>query len=168
MTRHNLAIHLSWLLSQNVTPPTGGPVDVQTPSTTNLAAEFANTHILENRDEPELLLPTTHPSPSRNRALEPTVNVFREFVRPKRPPIAAPRQQPRDITNAITDDTMGRLSSAPRPTRPGLISQYQLATPASTVASSATKPSSLRQNYTAMLMETNSQFKIQNCSSIFN
>jgi bloom syndrome protein len=138
MTRHNLAIHISWLLSNEVTPPVGVSAIAPTHS-----AEIVHADTLEEDIEQEI--PTAAPSPIPNRRIVETVNVVQDFVRPALPSTSRP--QPREFTNE-TEESMGKLASAPRSTRPVLLSLHQLATPSSTTSSTS---SSLMAGYAAQL-----------------
>jgi bloom syndrome protein len=148
MTRSNLGEHIAWLLANGVTP-------VQAITSTNLtpAAGIVDGGCLE---EEELEQETTRPSPvpAQNRRLAPSVNVIQEFARPALPSTIVPKPQPQ---GSLGDNSMGKLSSASKSTRPGLLSQHQLATPTST-SNSAAASSSLTQNYAAFLRESNGLF----------
>lgn len=147
MTRHNLAAHLSWLLTSEVTPPEGvhtvpsASAPVLTVSAETLYADSEEEDIEEQNPGP---LP---PSPSPNRRIATTANVATGFQRPPPPPKIAPNPPTREPAKPFVDESMGRLSSASRSARPGLVSQQQLATPASTTGST----SSLMQGYQTFL-----------------
>jgi bloom syndrome protein len=141
MTRHNLAIHISWLLSNEVTPPVGVSAIASTHPTAS--AQIVHADTLEEDIEQEI--PTASPSPIPNRRIVETVNVVQDFVRPALPSTSRP--QPREFTNE-TEESMGKLASAPRSTRPVLLSLHQLATPSSTTSSTS---SSLMAGYAAQL-----------------
>lgn len=139
MTRNNLAGHIAWLLSHEVTPPVGVHAIFSTHSTA--AAQTVYGDFGEDIEQQEVS--RAPPAPAR-RAVQ-AVNVESNFTRPVAP-ARAPKPIP-DIAEVAANDVMGRLSSAPRSRKPALISQqHQLATPASTTASS-----SLTQGYAAML-----------------
>lgn len=148
MTRHNLATHISWLLSNEVAPPAGVHARTSTPSTAvreNLVSELA-----EEDTEPLV----SRPSPPNRRILQ-AANVGQDFLRPAAPPPNAPKLHPREPTTGAAQEPMGKLASASRSTRPALVSQHQLATPASTTASS-----SLTQGYATFLRTNNGGCKI--------
>ena len=142
MTRHNLAIHISWLLSNEVTPPVGVSATASTQSST--AAGIVHANVLE--EDIEQVVPTAASSPISNRRITEAINAVQEFVRPALP--STSRSRVRESTNE-TQETMGKLSSAQRSTRPGLMSQQQqLATPSSTTSSTS---GSLMAGYAAQL-----------------
>lgn len=144
MTRHNLAIHISWLLSSEVTPPVGVhtvPGASTTVSTVSAETIYADS---EEEDIEEQILGQL-PSPNPNRA--PTVNVDTRFQRPLLPPKITPNPPLREPPKSFADESMGKLSSASRSAKPGLLSQQQLATPASTTGST----SSLMRGYSEFL-----------------
>ena len=141
MTRHNLAGHIAWLLSNEVTLPASV-------NATNCAAAFpfAQTDIEEghivSRGLQELSI---QPDP---RIAE-TVNVERGFSRPGL--TSNPKQTSQVYSETFVQESMGKLASASRSKRPALASQqHQLATPASTTASSG-----LTQGYATFLRASN-------------
>jgi bloom syndrome protein len=146
MTRNNLDSHISWLLSSEVTPPVG----VQVRASTNSATVIESGNIclleenLEEEDSRAALIPI------QNRPTSQTVDA--RFVRPPIPPSIAPKTQQRESSQTSGNESMGKLASAQRSTRPGLMSQHQLATPTPTTTSTAA-PSSLRQGYANLLRE---------------
>jgi len=148
MTRNNLAAHISWLLSHEVTPPVGVHAIPSTHSTA--AAQTVYEEFGEDIEQQEVS--RAPPAPIRRAAQ--AVNVGTNFTRP-----AAPARVPkpmREIAEVLANDTMGRLSSASGSRKPALISQqHQLATPASTTASS-----SLTQGYAAMLRGKRPNFSL--------
>ena len=149
MTRHNLDQHISWLLSTKVTPPVG----VQTPISKNLTA--AADIVPEDIWEEELENKTTRNSLglAQTHQLSQKVNVTHEFVRPELPSSNISRLQPQGTSRTQAEgDLMGKPSSVSRSTRPRLLSEYQLATPASTANSTAS--SSLADTYASFLRET--------------
>ncbi|RDL36724.1 uncharacterized protein BP5553_06076 [Venustampulla echinocandica] len=149
MTRHNLAAHISWLLSHQVAPHTGVSVTIHANTDSTAAAQTGNADIWDEEIEQEA--PRIPPTPSRSRQTENTVNVGQAFVRPPLPTSIAPRSQSRNAANDLGEETsMGKPVSATWPPRPTLMSQTQLATPASTTASS-----SLGQNYSRLLRDNN-------------
>ncbi|TVY80885.1 ATP-dependent DNA helicase hus2/rqh1 [Lachnellula suecica] len=143
MTRHNLDDHISWLLSHKVTPPAGVPA---ASSTRTIAAEPTEVEDLEEEIEELQRVP---PTPVASRPIPQVVNVVQAhaFLRPSLPSSIAPQPQLRDPPNKLSDGSMGKLASASRPTRPGLVSQNQLGTPASTITSNST----LTESYTKSL-----------------
>ena len=144
MTRHNLAVHISWLLSSEVSLLADGHI-APAASTTNASAvtEISYAHSKEDDTEDSMLSPL--PSPNPNCRIARTVNVAPDFQQPPLPYKITPQQI------SLADESMGRLSSASKSARPGLVSQHQLATPASTVGSI----SSLTQGYSAWLRAKN-------------
>ncbi|TVY49103.1 ATP-dependent DNA helicase [Lachnellula occidentalis] len=147
MTRHNLDVHISWLLSHQVTPPVGGvSVAVRTNSTPAADITEAEADFLEEEIEDIPRVST----PVANCQVTQSVNVVQSFVRPPLPSSIAPQPQLRDLINAQAYESMGKLASAQTSTRPGLLSQHQLATPASTTASNSNSKSkpSLTQSFT--------------------
>ncbi|TVY15764.1 ATP-dependent DNA helicase hus2/rqh1 [Lachnellula arida] len=149
MTRHNLDVHISWLLSHKVTPPVGGvSAAVRTNSTSVADITETEAEFLDGEDIEEI--PRASPTPVGNYQVTQTVNVAQSFVRPPLPSSIAPQPQLGGLINAQADESMGKLASAQRPTRPGLLSQHQLATPASTIASNSNSKSksSLTQSFT--------------------
>ena len=153
MTRHNLALHISWLLSSEVTPPVGGHT-VLAVSTTKSTAATETIYADSEEEDIEEPIPSPSPSPSPNRRIAQTVNVAPDFQRPPLPSKITPKPPLREPQNSFTDESMGKLSSASRSARPGLVSQHQLATPASTTGST----SSLMQGYSALLRAENGKF----------
>ena len=141
MTRHNLASHISWLLSNQVTLHGSVPGRVPTRSTSGTAFTYAG--LVEGQIEQEILA-----SPLDRRIAQ-TVNVVQDFLRPARPSTNTSNLQPQELVG-LADESMGKLASASRSTRPALISQQQLATPASTTGSS-----SLTQGYANFLRANN-------------
>jgi bloom syndrome protein len=146
MTRHNLALHISWLLSNEVTPPVGVPT-IPTASTTAFTAAAETPYADTEEEDAELQILSAPPSPRSSRRIEQAVNVVHAFQRPPLPSKITPKPPEREHRNTFADEPMGKLSSASRPTRPGLMSQHHLATPASTTGST----SSLMQGYSALL-----------------
>ena len=143
MTRSNLGEHIAWLLANGVTP-------VQAITSTNLTPTPGNVHggRLEEY-ESDQDIPRPPPVPAQNHRLVPSVPAIQEFARPALPSKIVPKPQPQ---GNLGDNSMGKLSSASKSTRPGLLSQYQLATPAST-SNSAVASSSLMKNYATFLRE---------------
>jgi bloom syndrome protein len=149
MTRHNLAFHISWLLSSDVTLPAG----VSAIPAASASPEIPCADIVE--EDTELQILTASPIPRASRRIEQTVNVVQAFQRPQLPSKITPKPLLQEPLNPFADESMGKLSSASRSTRPGLMSQHQLATPASTKGST----SSLMQEYSALL-RANGQSRI--------
>ena len=148
MTRSNLGEHIAWLLANGVTP-------VQAITSTNLtpaAGIVDGGCVVEEELEQET--PRPPPVSAQNRRLAPSVTVIQEFARPALPSTIVPKPQPQ---GSLGDNSMGKLSSASKSTRPGLLSQHQLATPAST-SHSAAASSSLTKNYATFLRESNGLF----------
>ncbi|KAF8866541.1 hypothetical protein BDZ45DRAFT_610618 [Acephala macrosclerotiorum] len=136
MTRHNLDSHISWLLSHKVTFPA---TVYATNSAVATAAEIVEEEFLDEEDtlqevEEEALRAA---APARENRVQ--TNVAQEFIRP---PLPSSKPQIPDITSA--DGFMGKLSSSSKPTRPGLMTQNQLATPASTSGTTSSAESHLR------------------------
>ena len=150
MTRHNLALHISWLLSSEVTPPVGVHT-VPAASTRNSTVATDIVYADSEEEGTEEPIPSPLPSPSPNRRIVQTVNVDPDFHRPPLPSKITSKPPFREPHNSFADESMGTLSSASRSARPGLVSQHQLATPASTTGST----SSLMQGYSALLRAEN-------------
>lgn len=146
MTRHNLDSHISWLLSRKVAPPSGAHARFTTSTTT---VEPANASPVETEAEEDIQ--RILPSPPRPQRVVQPVHVAPAFARPALPPSVAARTYLQAPVQALTDESMG-ITSAKKSTRPGLMSQHQLATPASTTSSAATS-SSLTKNYTSFLKD---------------
>jgi bloom syndrome protein len=128
MTRHNLASHLSWLLTHAVTPPVG------VSATASTHATAAEPKISENLgEEREQEASRTRPNEVPARRTTQTTSSGRDFARSA--VLRVVEEALPDIAEVLATETMGKLSSASRSTRPTLMSQ-QLATPASTIASS--------------------------------
>jgi bloom syndrome protein len=149
MTRHNLDTHISWLLSREVTPPVS--VQAALPTYSTIREGIADVELLEEEVDEEIIRPT--PSPARNRQVLEVINVVQDFARPAIPPSIIPRSQMLEPQKALADEAMGTLTSASKSARPSLMSQPQLATPASTTTSTA--PSSLKQGYATFLRSNN-------------
>ncbi|KAI9053676.1 hypothetical protein LZ554_002630 [Drepanopeziza brunnea f. sp. 'monogermtubi'] len=151
MTRHNLDTHITWLLSHRVAPPSGAHARVSTNSTT---AGLVNASPVEEEAEEEEETPRSLPSPTRPQRIARPVDVAQAFARPALPPSIVARTYQQEPSQALTDESMGGLKSANKSTRPGLMSQHQLATPASTTSSTASS-SSLSRSYTNFLKDNN-------------
>jgi bloom syndrome protein len=153
MTRHNLAVHISWLLSTEVTQSVSIHT-APTVSTTDSRGVTEDFHADIEGQDTEDSMQSPLPSPSPIRRTVQAVNVASDFQRPPLPPKVTPKPLLREPENSIADESMGRLSSASKSVRPGLVSQRQLATPASTTGST----SSLTQGYSAFLRANNGKF----------
>ena len=150
MTRHNLAVHISWLLSSVVTPPK----TVHTAPGVSSRAPPETVYEDSEEGETEDSMPSPLPSPSPNRRIVRTLNVAPSFQRPPLPSKITPKPPLPEPQKSLADESMGRLSSSSKATRPGLVSQHQLATPASTTGST----SSLTQGFAAFLRAKNGKF----------
>jgi len=150
MTRHNLDSHISWLLSYEVTPPVG--VHAALPTHSNIEEEIADEGLLEEGAEEEITRDS--PSPIRTGQVFEAAAV-QSFARPAIPSSIIPRSQMPESQPGLAEGTMGKLTSASKSARPKLMSQHQLATPASTTTSTA--PSSLKQGYATFLRNNNGQ-----------
>jgi bloom syndrome protein len=127
-------------------------VQVITSTTLTPAAAIVDEGWVEEEESEQ---ETPRPSiPAQHRRLTPTDNIVQEFARPTLPTTIVTKSQPQ---GTVVDNSMGKLSSASRSTRPGLMSQHQLATPASTTNSTAVS-SSLTKTYTTFLRESNGMF----------
>lgn len=155
MTRHNLDSHIAWLLSHEVTPR----VDVLAITDTNSAGppEAVDEDILDWEDEEIQEIGEKLSSPRITR-VAPTANVgqgLQGFVRPPVPSIVHSSTVKTQVHSAPSRDpvdlSMVRQTSGTGPARPILMSQFQLATPASTTSTAA--PPSLAQGYKRMLSE---------------
>jgi bloom syndrome protein len=149
MTRHNLDRHISWLLSHEVTPPVG--VQATLPTYSRIEAGIADEEFLEEEAGEEII--RSPPNLARNRQVLEAVNVVQDFARPTIPSSIIPRSQMPEPHTSRAEGAMGTLTSASKSTRPKLVSQPQLATPASTTTSTA--PSSLKQGYATFLRNNN-------------
>jgi bloom syndrome protein len=153
MTKTNLASQISWLLSHDIAPPVGVHTAVPTAPTSAEEGGTAEDIFLEesllDEDFEEAVLRTIS-SPPQNRLPE-AVNVVQDFVRPALPPTIPPKVRQQEPMRSMTEEAMGKLASASRSTRPGLMGQHQLATPTSTTSTAAT--CSLRQGYSNFLRE---------------
>ncbi|KAG0651162.1 ATP-dependent DNA helicase hus2 rqh1 [Hyphodiscus hymeniophilus] len=151
MTRHNLAVHISWLLSSKVTPR----LDIHAaPATSTKFSKAATETGYAEFEEAETVdsIPVPLPSPSPDRQVVRTVCVAApDFQRPPPPSKITPTLPLQESQNRLAQESMGKLSSASKSARPGLVSQHQLATPASTTGST----SSLTQGYSAFLRAKN-------------
>jgi bloom syndrome protein len=145
MTRHNLASHISWLLSNEVTLPAGVHTSISTPSTA--VGEIASAGLAEEGSGQQI------PTSSANLRATQTINAGQDFARPAAPPLNPPKLHTREGTTRAGEESMGKLASASRSKRPALISQYQLATPVSTTSSSLT------QGYATFLRANNGMSK---------
>lgn len=155
MTKHNLNLHISWLLSHGVAPPASAIDIVPTDTNRNTAAQLVEetSNILEEAEEAEEAeeeISQTAPTSEGNQLPTATVNTF---VRPPLPPSIAPKPQPRDTILNSEDAQMLKLGSSKKPSRPGLYSQQQLATPASTSSSTVAPKSTLSRSYGKLLRE---------------
>lgn len=145
MTRHNLDVHISWLLSRTVTLPEdvtfAGPPIASAANT----AEYAHEPFLEEQADEEIQRVPLSPSGTRQAA------PVHSFVRPPLPSSILPKSQ---LRNSVNTESMAKLSSASKSSRPTLFSQHQLATPASTT-STAGVPATLTQRYENQLRVNN-------------
>jgi bloom syndrome protein len=149
MTRHNLAVNISWLLSNKVN------IHGAVPSN-NLTHPVAAAEVLFIDSEEESSddrAPSVPSSPLPNRQAVRKLNAGQDFVRPALPPTTTPRPPQLESVIPLANESMGKLSSASKSTRAGLVSQHQLATPASTTGSTGT----FTQGYTAQLRASKSQ-----------
>jgi hypothetical protein len=155
MTRHNLAGHISWLLSSEVTRPARVHASTTSSSTSKTTAAasaglIAATAEEEHTGQQLTPRPTAAAAASRRAPAQ-------DFVRPAAPaqtqaPNPPRLQTARENSNRPAEESMGKLASASRSSRPALISQQQqqLATPVSTIT-----PSSLTQGYATFLRTNN-------------
>lgn len=149
MTRHNLDRHISWLLSHEVTPAPG--VHAAVPARSDVEQGIAGEQLLEEgADEERIRAPR---SPARNWQVLGVANAVQDFTRPAIPSSIVPRLQISEPRPSLADESMGTLTSASKSSRPKLMVQNQLATPASTTTSTA--PSSLKQGYATFLRNNN-------------
>ncbi len=154
MTRHNLNSHISWLLSHEVTPPSGVHARALTNPTT---AEPINGSFLEEELEEDIA--RALPSPPQHQRAVQSVHAAQPFVRPALPASLAAHSHLQNSRQALTDESMGRLTSAPRSKKPTLMSQNQLATPASTTSSTGTP--SFTKAYSQFLKDTEDHGKVE-------
>jgi len=161
MTRHNLAVNISWLLSSGVNSLT----TIHTAPTVSITTSRATTrtvYVDSEEGDTEDLIQNPLPSPSPNRRIVRTVNVAPDFQRPPLPSKHTPKSLLGEPSNPLTaDEPMGKISSASNTTRPGLVGQHQLATPASTT-------SSLYQGYSALLRATHGKLDTQVAFAVAN
>lgn len=144
MTLNNLQLQISWLLQNKPIPraTTAGPAS----STSVAAVESLYVALpgarLDCEDSEQLGILSVPAQP---------VNAIQEFVRPVNPLDSHRRAGRADnIADFPDENSMARLASASKSTRPTLVSQRQLATPAPTTPSSR----SLTASYTASLQES--------------
>lgn len=161
MTKHNLKLHISWLLSHGVAPPTSGiDIDlVRTNLNRNTAAQLVEetANISEVAEEE---IPRSAPNPEGNQLPTATVNTF---VRPPLPPSIVPKTHSRNAISGSEGAQMLKLGSSKKPPRPGLYSQQQLATPASTTSSAAPPKSTLSRSYANFLREHSGAYQFSKC-----
>jgi bloom syndrome protein len=157
MTRHNLSSHIAWLLSHEVTPR--ADVHAITPTSSAKPVEAENESVSGWEEEESLDIEEESLGP-RDTLTTPAVNVGHageDFVRPPIPSVTSSSfaipQGPLGLSRNQQELPMVRQFSAPKPARPGLVSQYQLATPASTTSTAAS--SSFAQTYKRFLSEEN-------------
>jgi bloom syndrome protein len=135
MTLHNLDDHISWLLSNGSIPPVGRSVNSAQSLTDSIGA-------VEGTDAelPDTLLIEQEESSEQLRSARPSitpVNVVNAFKRPEIPTGGLRESRlTASISSSSAGEDMAKLSSASRSAKPTLLSQYQLATPASTTGSS--------------------------------
>ncbi|KAH6666570.1 hypothetical protein B0J14DRAFT_705069 [Halenospora varia] len=156
MTRHNLAIHIAWLLSHEVLLPADDSSTAQNISNITNAPNLHIENILEEEDIDEEIIRQI-PSPSSIRPNNQLVNVVQQFVRPPLPASVLPKSQIPSTDFSLTEGSMGKLASSSKPSRPRLLSQRQLATPASTTSTfpPSTSTASLTQNFSNFLKQQN-------------
>ncbi|KAH8602510.1 hypothetical protein B0O99DRAFT_587609 [Bisporella sp. PMI_857] len=151
MTRNNLASHISWLLSSNeVVPPAS--LHTTAPTTSTLSTATAQS-FHEDLERETTELPVTEPQPTV-APIPPIVGTVEDregFIRPTLPLTNIWKPHIHEGTDDLLAGSMGKLSSASRSTRPALLSQYQLATPASTTAG----PSTSIERFDAFLAASN-------------
>jgi bloom syndrome protein len=125
------------------------------PTHSRIEGAIADEIFLEEEADEEI---RRSPTSSRgNRQVLEAVNVVQDFARPAVPSMI-PRSQILESQKSAADEAMGTLTSTSKPTRPGLVSQHQLATPASTTTSTAS--SSLKQGYATFLRNSNGRSQI--------
>jgi len=122
------------------------------PTYSNKEEEIADEELLEEGADEEII--RYSPSPVRTRQVLEAA-VVQEFARPAIPSSIIPRSQMPESQPGLAEGIMGTLTSASKTARPKLMSQHQLATPASTTTSTA--PSSLKQGYATFLRNNNGQ-----------
>lgn len=159
MTRHNLASNISWLLSNQVTPPVGVHTGFSTSATLSTASADTIYAEFEEEDVEEQNIDPLPPSPSPTRRITASADAVAEFPRPPLPPRITSNPPTREPPKTSAEEPMGRLSSASRSVRPGLVSQQQLATPASTTGSAMGSTPSLMQTYAKQCQNKNGEFK---------
>lgn len=151
MTRNNLDAHLSWLFANKNTPPVGVQPALPTPAVVNLQELGLREEDFEEGFSSPLQSPVQSPIQKR------------PVSRPTQPDFARPLAPPPPNSNAISQnhprtsgvEAMGKYDSGRKPAASGIMSQRQLATPASTTASVAPSGSTLAKGYAEMLRENN-------------
>jgi hypothetical protein len=129
MTLHNLGDHISWLLQRRQIPPAGPPYE----------SHEADTEHVEITDEEPLNSVYIANEASEQQSIttfsaQAAPNVAPEFVQAAIPSTVQESELARKVGNSMSN-TMAKLSSASKPAGPTLLSQRQLATPASTTGS---------------------------------
>jgi bloom syndrome protein len=150
MTRHNLDVHISWLLSNKVTLSTTVNARVQ------VATQQEDLEIfgipagdLEAFEEEDLDLASSPVREPQNQFARP-----QPLRPPPRPSNAHAQVHSTPILPGST--VMSRHESVGKGRAPSVMTQHQLATPASTTTSTAaTSSSSLANNYNQMLASRN-------------
>ena len=150
MTRHNLAVHISWLLSSEVTPPVNIHT-VPTAPTANSDPAIATVCIESEGEDTEETIPSPIPSPSPRHRTVRTLDVAPDFQRPPLPDKITPKPPLRETQGNIVDESMAQGTSVSKSARSGPVNQAQLATPTSTTGSTF----SLTQGYSAFLRAKN-------------
>lgn len=153
MTRNNLKDQISWLLSSKVTLPEGVPARVPTISTAVI--DFGEPDLAELEALEQYSSPTPSPAASPIQHYPIPRPVTANFARPPIPAPVVPISQPRENAQSFGTGSMGKPATNQRTIGQGLMSQHQLATPASTTSTTAS--SSLRQGYSNLLRERNGQ-----------
>lgn len=145
MTRNNLGIHISWLLTHKVTPPTGVQARLMVATTQDSFESFGiQAEDLEAFGDEDLDIVS---SPVHERRVPPPPPIARPPIRPPPRVSDASTQETRIVPGATV---MRKHDTGQSSTSSGVMTQHQLATPASTTASSVA-PSSLAAAYTQML-----------------
>ena len=134
MTRHNLAGHISWLLSHPVIPPVG----VREPEYTSPAAVAQSN--LEHTEEVGIAEGFSRGPATLDGSCSIAIPDIgsQNFLRPTLPSTIRSKALNQELRDNLSLESMGRLSSASKSAKPALLSQQQqLATPSSTTGTSS-------------------------------
>lgn len=154
MTRHNLQSHISWLIKNKATIPSGATTSAFATPPDTIESELEDFGDFGNSEREQIThkIRNTQKAPIRNRRVEEISNVVAN-PRASRSHILTPITQSTPVPgNELKDTEMGKLTSARKTTRPSLMSQnQQFGTPSSTASSSLTRNYLLQCNEAGML-----------------